>query len=72
MIENYKENNDIEHTVMSKQVFNRVIMIWRQQKCLRLKLELSQPFDSIIKVKPLTIPSITKEIIGDGNCLYKA
>lgn len=53
-------------------VFYPVGKIWQQSKCRSLKLNLTNINTNFIKSKVLTFPSEIKNIVGDGNCLYRA
>lgn len=72
-----EQYNDIKPTApvqetISKQYFNPVGKTWQQQQCRNLNLKLIQPFENSRQIKALTAPSDTKQIIGDGNCFYRA
>uniref|UniRef100_A0A2S2NRW3 RNA-directed DNA polymerase n=1 Tax=Schizaphis graminum TaxID=13262 RepID=A0A2S2NRW3_SCHGA len=53
--------------------FNPVGKHWQQAKCRALKLDLKKSLDETdFKIKMLNHPCETKNIIGDGNCLFRA
>lgn len=45
---------------------------WQQEKCGLFNLNLCRSFNNGEHCKALNIPKSTKEIGGDGNCLFRA
>jgi len=52
--------------------FNPVGKRWQQAKCRALKLDFKQSMETEIKIKMLNHPCTIQNIIGDGNCLFRA
>ncbi|CAI6376120.1 unnamed protein product [Macrosiphum euphorbiae] len=52
--------------------FNPVGKRWQQTKCRALKLDFKQSLETELKIKILNHPCAIQNIIGDGNCLFRA
>jgi len=53
--------------------FNPVGKHWQQAKCRALKLDFKQSLEETdLEIKILNYPCAIKNIIGDGNCLFRA
>lgn len=60
--------------MVKNRVFYPVGKSWQQTKCRTLKLNLSQYnfTKSYTKPKVLSTPTNIRQIVGDGNCFYRA
>eukprot|EP00102_Acyrthosiphon_pisum_P021598 XP_016658808.1 PREDICTED: uncharacterized protein LOC107883393 isoform X2 [Acyrthosiphon pisum] len=55
-----------------RRVFNPIAKPWQILKCAQLKLNLTKVLEFKGRGTFLNKPAETKNIIGDGNCLYRA
>ncbi|KAL5240046.1 hypothetical protein ACI65C_007456, partial [Semiaphis heraclei] len=69
-------NEDVVCTRLSvidkRRVFNPVAKPWQILKCKQLKLNLTEVLKFKRREQFLSEPAETKNILGDGNCLYRA
>lgn len=69
-------NSDVQYIttyqVDINRFFNPVGKGWQRTKCRQLKCNLVQSLEYTNRVKVLNTPSSIKNIIGDGNCLFRA
>jgi len=70
------DNEDVVCTRLSvidkRRVFNPVAKPWQILKCKQLNLNLTEVLKFKRRGQFLSEPAETKNILGDGNCLYRA
>lgn len=59
-------------SVVNKQVFNPVTKFWQLRQSKLLNIEIKHYFNYKYKEKILTEPGTIKQIVGDGNCLFRS
>lgn len=73
---NTKDDNIImvqqSRNIIDTRVFNPVTKPWQLKQSKLLKLNIQKFFDYKYKGKTLGEPTTTKQIGGDGNCLFRA